>query len=56
VDSLLDRLEQKMKESGSVDGLTQGGFMTVTFLGYYDNKKFLVRLFCRQNLSEPSDP
>ena len=39
VDSLLERLEQKLKESGNGDGVPQDGFMTVTFLGYYDGKK-----------------
>ena len=39
VDSLLDRLEQKLKESSLQDGLLQEGFMTITFLGYYDSKK-----------------
>ena len=39
VDSLLDRLEQKLKDSGNEDGVPQGGFITVTFLGYYDGKK-----------------
>jgi polycomb protein SUZ12 len=44
VDSLLDRLEQKLKESGNQDGVPQGGFMTITFLGYYDSKKSLKYL------------
>ncbi len=39
VDSLLDRLEQKIKDSGSQEGLPLGGYMTITFLGYYDSKK-----------------
>ena len=39
VDSLLERVEQKLKESGNADGVPQDGFMTVTFLGYYDGKK-----------------
>jgi hypothetical protein len=39
VDSLLERLEQKLRDAGSLDGVPQAGFMTVTFLGFYESDK-----------------
>lgn len=39
VDSLLDRLQLKLQNANNPDAFSKGGFMTLTFLGYYESKK-----------------